>query len=1138
MIALDPTDGQLKWFPDTAGISGVSSVNGQTGAITLTPANLGATTIGASMFGLANPGAITFPRFNADNSVTALNALNFRTAIGAGTSSFNGTFSALSGVPTSSDGYLGPSSDRGIDLEVWISVRQDGRPGSGTAEDPFDGSSADLFDGVMTSFFNNSVTNILFHLGPGIFQTNPLTRTWYPLSGWTFEGTGMYSTTIQTIVASTLTYGATVIASPYNVFTNNVTLRLLTLDANWGGIANYAQEGATVRTFSGTTASSSPTVTCTSATLFDIGRRITGTGIPPNSWIGTVVEGVSIGLSSSAVSNVPVNATTSATNTLTISEKNTVVSCATLLGNYNTYDRVRAIGAFGSLQNGVECFVLALGATYTSTAQDSTNGLMTRCLVELCYGNYANPFSIGGNEGAPSASYPGVLNILENSTVEFCRAIGTRGKSGFSVPGSVSAFTSGGVNLGGHRNTRIYGNQFIDCPSIAYQDTGTCDGIVVSNNTLVRGRQGIAFVVDPHFASSVTIAGSGTGAVNGLYYYTGIGFNGKLYYNLTGHPYSTSNYSLHSSGSKWVITNSTGVSQYESTNNPTHPWDATGWAPTGGAAGNPTLTENKIVTRGITISKNLVGCWRGTIGGANYGIVLSGALTADTVIDSNTITYDGTGPGDDTFWAIQTAGMVSGQITNNVIDDGTSAPGGGHIYIGVNGSTDGAPDPNIRMFGNRKASGARISTLPDVLSGSIDLSGFTLTTNHVLGRQTAGTGAIELLNVNGTGNVVLEKGATLSDPNGNSSVDLSANGQITLLAGGIWIGGSQNSIVGIGANTKFGVGEDDAGSPSTWMNFEMVFAPRLSLRQEDNMLGVVSNSSVAFSVDRLLNIDVADADRTLALLGNLTIGHNIILETDGTGTRTLNIGAGGTLGTAAFTAASAYDAAGAAAAVVSDTAYDATSWNGVTTIAPSKNAVRDKVEAMISSADFGGSWNGVITIAPSKSAVYDKIITLAASGVNTDITSLALTLASTDKITDAGTTTTVNPWTISHNSSGTAAAGFGVGLKFALSSTTTADQDAGQVSLEWATATHASRKARGKLIAYDTAARECLRFEASGSAAMLGLFGHAAAVQPSAYTPTNVTTDRSFDADSTTIDELADILGTLIADLQSFGALG
>ena len=41
----------------------------------------------------------------------------------------------------------------------------------------------------------------------------------------------------------------------------------------------------------------------------------------------------------------------------------------------------------------------------------------------------------------------------------------------------------------------------------------------------------------------------------------------------------------------------------------------------------------------------------------------------------------------------------------------------------------------------------------------------------------------------------------------------------------------------------------------------------------------------------------------------LTASNNITLATDGTGTRTLNIGAGGTLGTAAFTAATAYAAA-------------------------------------------------------------------------------------------------------------------------------------------------------------------------------------------------------------------------------------
>lgn len=41
----------------------------------------------------------------------------------------------------------------------------------------------------------------------------------------------------------------------------------------------------------------------------------------------------------------------------------------------------------------------------------------------------------------------------------------------------------------------------------------------------------------------------------------------------------------------------------------------------------------------------------------------------------------------------------------------------------------------------------------------------------------------------------------------------------------------------------------------------------------------------------------------------------------------------------------------------------------------------------------------------------------------------------------------------------------------------------------------------------------------------------------SAYTPTNVTPDRSYDADTVLIAELADVVGTLIADLQGKGIL-
>jgi hypothetical protein len=62
--------------------------------------SLGATTLGSNLFTITNPSAITFPRFNADNTVSALDAATFRTAIGAGTSSTTGTVTSVSGTGT------------------------------------------------------------------------------------------------------------------------------------------------------------------------------------------------------------------------------------------------------------------------------------------------------------------------------------------------------------------------------------------------------------------------------------------------------------------------------------------------------------------------------------------------------------------------------------------------------------------------------------------------------------------------------------------------------------------------------------------------------------------------------------------------------------------------------------------------------------------------------------------------------------------------------------------------------------------------------------------------------------------------------------------------------------------------------
>lgn len=84
------------------GITDLAVADGGTGASTAGDArtNLGATTLGGNLFVITNPSAVTFPRFNADNTVSSLNAADFRTAIGAGTSSTTGTVTSVAGAGT------------------------------------------------------------------------------------------------------------------------------------------------------------------------------------------------------------------------------------------------------------------------------------------------------------------------------------------------------------------------------------------------------------------------------------------------------------------------------------------------------------------------------------------------------------------------------------------------------------------------------------------------------------------------------------------------------------------------------------------------------------------------------------------------------------------------------------------------------------------------------------------------------------------------------------------------------------------------------------------------------------------------------------------------------------------------------
>lgn len=64
----------------------------------------GSTTVGGNLLRLTNPSAVTFLRVNADNTVSALDAATFRTAIGAGTSSTTGTVTSVAALTIGTTG--------------------------------------------------------------------------------------------------------------------------------------------------------------------------------------------------------------------------------------------------------------------------------------------------------------------------------------------------------------------------------------------------------------------------------------------------------------------------------------------------------------------------------------------------------------------------------------------------------------------------------------------------------------------------------------------------------------------------------------------------------------------------------------------------------------------------------------------------------------------------------------------------------------------------------------------------------------------------------------------------------------------------------------------------------------------------
>jgi hypothetical protein len=115
---------QTDYLPSLTLGTALPIASGGTGATTDSAArtNFGATTLGANLFTISNPSAITFPQFNADNTVSALSASAFRTAIGAG--SGGGSVSSVAGTGTVSGLTLSGTVTSSGNLTLGGSLKQ------------------------------------------------------------------------------------------------------------------------------------------------------------------------------------------------------------------------------------------------------------------------------------------------------------------------------------------------------------------------------------------------------------------------------------------------------------------------------------------------------------------------------------------------------------------------------------------------------------------------------------------------------------------------------------------------------------------------------------------------------------------------------------------------------------------------------------------------------------------------------------------------------------------------------------------------------------------------------------------------------------------------------------------------------
>ena len=237
--------------------------NGTTGKI-IKDAGFAATTVGQNLISLTNPGAISFLRINTNNTIDALSDVNFRAAIGAGTSSTVGTVTTISAgngmnySPITSTGSVVLGTPSSITLSSTNSVTSTSHthafsPG-GTTSQYIRGDGAATSGAALTKTDDTNVT-----LTIGGSPTNALLSATSLALGWTGNlavnrgGTGQTSyTNGELLIGNTSTSGlakATLTQGSNVTITNgNGSITIASTDTNTATAADDILDGSNTGT--------------------------------------------------------------------------------------------------------------------------------------------------------------------------------------------------------------------------------------------------------------------------------------------------------------------------------------------------------------------------------------------------------------------------------------------------------------------------------------------------------------------------------------------------------------------------------------------------------------------------------------------------------------------------------------------------------------------------------------------------------------------------------------------------------------------------------------------------------------------------------------------------------------------------